>query len=482
MMILFLIEIYLLGWAIASFFREKLSAFFLAFLAVLLGLFGFFINVVILSLFNVRISALLLAILLGGELILLILIKWLISRQTFFKFKVADLWYVAAGALFTAGCWAFSLSGPIFATTDSLYLVIMGRNILETGFLEWYFASPLQWGVFVPVLQTLGMLFGYDYTWFIQPIISATFLVLFAFVLYKASSKISSHKFLPIVLTILGIGLLVSSRLYWAAQFYIHTNLDTAISLFLVITALYFAIQDGEDGWLGIAGIFMIMLGMVRIENVILAALIIVLTVATREVVHKKLLWTFLPYLFFQIVFNLAMIVISPVGFSDLLSFSQLKMVTVGLVGLVIFLSIADFPTIQKKLVTKLNLVVVVGISAALVGVFLLKPEKIFLDTWDNLYTMFGTGQWFATFWGCMLLLLLVKARDKNSMVHFINIFIYAFFSMIIILGYFKGNYHNAWYDSANRMYIHILPILLFYLSIKISSNHSLSGASERIQ
>jgi len=377
------------------------------------------------------------------------------------------------------GSWAFSQSSLVFATMDSLYLVTMGRNILETGFMEWYFTSPLQWGVFVPVLQTIGMLFKHDYTGFIQPIISITFLIIFAFVIYRSCYKNASHKYIPYVLTFLSVGLLLSSNMYWVAQFYIHTNLDTAMSLFLTIIALYFAIQDQEDSWLGIAGVFIVMLGLIRIENVILASLIIVLTIATGKVAYRKLLWTFLPYLIFQIVYNLVIIQIDPVGFADLLSVSQLRLVTGGLVALVIFLLISGHKLIQKKLLPMLNLVVVIGIGFLLLGVFLLKPEKIFLDTWDNLYAMFGTGQWFATFWGVVILFFLVKAKKKNVMSNFLNFLIFAFFSMIIILGYFKGNYHNAWYDSANRMYIHILPILLFYLSVVISSNYSLSEESE---
>lgn len=479
MMILFLIEIYLLGWAIAAFFRERLPAFFLAFLSVLLGLMGYFMTVVVLTLCQASLSALFLAVLLGGEIVLLVLIKWLISGKVFFKIKIKSLWYLAGGFFFVIGSWVFSQSSLVFATIDSLYLVTMGRTILETGFIEWYFASPLKWGVFVPVLQTIGMLFKHDYTGFIQPIISITFLIIFAFVIYRSSNKNTSHKYIPYVLTFLGVGLLLSSNMYWAAQFYIHTNLDTAISLFITIIAIYFAIQDQEDSWLGIAGIFIIMLGLIRIENVILASLIIILTIATGKVAHKKLLWTFLPYLCFQIVFNLVIIQIDPVVFADRLSISQLRLVTVGLVALVIFLLISDHKLIQKKLLSKLNLVVVIGIGCLLLGVFLLKPEKIFLNTWDNLYAMFGTGQWFATFWGVVLLLFLVKAKKKNVMFKFLSILIYAFFSMIIILGYFKGSYHNAWYDSANRMYLHILPILVFYLSIKISSNYSLSEESE---
>ncbi len=108
----------------------------------------------------------------------------------------------------------------------------------------------------------------------------------------------------------------MTSNLYWIALFYIHTNLDTGLSLFLVVIALYFAIRQKNDAWFGVAAIFMILLGLTRSENVILAALVIILTVSTFDISHRKLLWTFLPYLIIQIVWNMAIIYINPIVFS----------------------------------------------------------------------------------------------------------------------------------------------------------------------
>ncbi len=198
-----------------------------------------------------------------------------------------------SGAFFVLGSQFFLQKGYVFASPDSLYLIIMSKNILATGLTEWYFASPLQWGAFVPIIQTIGMLFGYEYTWFIQPIISFTFLVVFGLAVFKASRGLSESKFVPYLLAGLSVGLLVSSNLYWIAQFYIHTNLDTGLSFFLVVASLYFAIRDNNDSWLGITAIFLILLGMTRSENVILASFVIVLTIATRHISHRKSLWVF---------------------------------------------------------------------------------------------------------------------------------------------------------------------------------------------
>lgn len=484
-MILFLIEIFVLGCAIAVHFREKIADSFLSFLAILLGLFGYFITVVILALFRIGLSVQIVSILMGVEIAVLLILKWTISRKTFFHFKKSNLWYLASGLFFILGSIFFFRAGYVYASPDSLYLIIMSRNILQTGLTEWYFSSPIQWGVFVPIIQIIGQFFGYEYTWFIQPIISFTFLIIFGLAIIKASRDLTTNRILPYAFAFLGIGLIVSSNLPWLMQFYIHTNLDTGMSFFLVVASLYFAIREKNDAWLGITGIFIILLGLTRPENLILAALVIVLTLGTRQISHRKLLWTFLPYLVFQITWNLVMIRINPVAFSNIMSISQLRLATIGLVALTVFLIIAGNRWVWDKILPLINPLIVVGIGILLVGVFVLDPEKTFLDTWDNVQTMFVTGKWYATFWGVVPLLLLVRVRDRgirDKLVPFFNILILAFFSMVVILGYFKGSYRSYWYDSANRMYFHILPIMIFYLGVKISSNSSVNTATDRLE
>ena len=473
-MTLFLIEIFLLGCAIALLFRGKISNFFLAFLAIFLGLFGYLINVVILAILQIQISVLVLTVMMAVEIVLLLILSWLLSGKFLITFKQADLWYLAAGAFFIIAVRYFLNNEYVFASPDSLYLIIMGRNILETGLSVWYFASPLQWGVFVPVLHIIGFLFGYEYAWFIQPVMSFAFLFLFGFVIFKASRDISSKKYLPYVLALLGIGLLLSTNLYWIAQFYIHNNLDTAIFLFMAVASLYFAIRDSENAWLGVTAIFLILLGMTRSENVILVSLLIVLSIATRKIPYQKMLLTFLPFLVFQIFWNIVIIRIDPIAFSNLMNVSQLKLVTIALVALMGFVLVSGIPWVKEKLVPWINPLLVTGIVLLFAFVVLQNPSKIFLDTWDNVQNMFYSGKWLTTFWVVFTLLLLVKPKHKDQLTSFFNTLIFSFFSMIVILGAVKaGGYHNLWYDSANRMYIHILPIMIFYLMVKISSQYS---------
>ncbi len=69
----------------------------------------------------------------GVEFVLLVLAKGVISRRTGFHLHWADLWYLAAGSFFVLGSMIFLRKGSVFATPDSLYLIVMSKSILETG-------------------------------------------------------------------------------------------------------------------------------------------------------------------------------------------------------------------------------------------------------------------------------------------------------------------------------------------------------------
>lgn len=480
-MILFLIELYLLGIAIALPFREKISDILLSVIAILFGFLGYFINVLVLALVGIPISAALVSIICAIEILLLFLTRWLRVKAAFFKFQLSNICFPAVGVLYTLVCWIFLRNPLVFYSPDSLYMVIMGRSILETGLSQWYFASPLLWGVLTPILQTLGMLFGYDYTWFIHPVLSLAFLVIFVIVVFQATSALTSRKAVPYLVAGLGAGLLLTSNMYWVAQFYIHNNFVSAISLFLVVVSLYFAMQGQSDGWLGIAGIFLIPFGMSRTENVIIASLIIVLTIAARKIPHRKLVWTFMPYLVFQIAWNLVVLWLDPVAFSNLMTTDQLRLVTIALVALVLFVLLSGLTWMREQVLPRTNILIGLGIAILFVVVFLMDPAKMFSNSWANLTSMFVTGKWLMTFWAVGLLLLLVKPVERNITDAYFNLLIFSFFSMIVILGAVKGGYHRSWYDSANRMYIHILPVMVFYLSLKLSRRFSSQQVGESV-
>lgn len=467
-MILFLIELYLLGVAAALQFRHKLPDVLLSLMAVFWGLFLFFLNMVALILLGVRITAGLLAVIHAVEIISLLFYRWWRIRPVRNPFESSQLFFVLGGVLFVGFSMLFRHFAFLFASPDSMYMVVMAKSLLETGFAKWYFASPLLWGIFVPILQTMGLLFGDGFTWFIQPVLSLFFLLIFIYTVVVANQG-ARPKWLPLALALMSAALLLSSNMYWVAQFYVHTNLNSAIMLFLSVAGLYFAVKFDNPYWLSLTGTALIMFGMLRTENVLLAGLLILLTIASQKISHRHLLLTFLPYLICQILWNVLVIAIDPVVYSNLLSRTQLMLVTGGLVALILLLVLMRAQWIREHVINHLYQLIPIMMGLTAILVFVINPTRTFKNVWANLTTLFSSGQWLTTFWVVIGLLILVKPTRPIIFHRFFSGLLLGFFGIIIILGAFKGS-HTIWYDSVNRMYTHILPVMIFYLMLKISA------------
>jgi hypothetical protein len=465
-----------MGGGIAALFRKNLPDLILSLLSIFIGLFAYCINVFMLSLFNITITRQLMVIISTLEIILLYAFVFYRSRLTW---QPSLLFYPLAGGLFILLSWFFLNNIYTYATPDSLYMVVMAKGILENGFSQWYLAGPLSWGLFIPLLQTLGMLFGYDYTWFIQPVMSFIFIILYILIVHRASSQLTSRKWLPLLLALLGTGLLLSTNIYWASQFYIHANLMTGITLFLTLATIYLAIVEKKDEWLSITSIFFIMFGLMRVENFILASLIVILLLATQKFEYKKMLRTFLPYLIFQLGWDFVILWMKPETFTNILSTQQLILIIAGLIGVIITLLISNKNWFIKSIIENLQWITSILLIGLIVSLFFFNPNKIANNIWTILQQMLSGwgryGLWFLSWLVIMVITLLLRTKKPIPLQRFFYSLIVWFFVIILFLGMFRGRYHVIWSDSANRMLLHIFPTILFVIILQISQDQIVS-------
>ncbi len=53
---------------------------------------------------------------------------------------------------------------------------------------------------------------------------------------------------------------------------------------------------------------------------------------------------------------------------------------------------------------------------------------------------------------------------------------------IVQILGFFRSAYHAQWYDSANRMMIHITPLVLYFTLTQVASAFTSRQQPEAIE
>lgn len=468
-MIAFFLELFLVGVLITRFFANKLPDLFLVITSPLIGFIVYVFNFLILLVLHFQVSLGLLASIIGVEILILIGLQVILKNLRSVLFNSLTLKYLISAIVFVALIAIFTRFNYSFASNDSLYIIIMSHNLLETGLSKFYLLSPAGNGMLVAILQTIGMLFRQDYTWSIQPVISIVFYSLF---IYFAVRSLKSHrvkKWMTALILMLLVGVTITSNTMTVFTTYIHTNFDSGVFLSLALISLIYADKEKNNYWYVIASIFLMAFVFTRVENILFVFVVIIACLADGKISQKDIKIIFLPSLVSQLLWFIQINSLQSVSFTDQLSPSMIFFVMVCISLMILLLFVSDLKlikTIFTKFVFRIYPFVLALIFIGLCVLQWSNTENNFVSITLNLYF---TGQWFAMWWFVSTLgLFLFFDGPKIPNEHFYIFLITTFFTSVYLLGAFRSPYRLSFYDSANRMVVHILPVFLYYIIEKI--------------
>jgi hypothetical protein len=477
-MIPFLIEILILGILFAHLFNKKLPDLFLGLISPLLGLVLFALDVLALLVLHIKVSIIALVILMSAEIIALLLFQIIQKKFSSIKAPIYKIFLGVSIACMGLAYFFYKFNYS-FATNDSFIMIIYTRNIFETGLSRWYFVSPSGMGILIPIFQTLGMLFGNDYTWFIQPVISVIFFSLFVYFCNRSLKKYHVASWLAICLPSILVGVMLSSNIVLVFTTYIHTNFDSALFLFLGVISLFSYFEDKNENWLVFTTIFLIVFGLTRVENVFFALLVILIFLVDGKIPYKKRLTTFLPYLGFQFLWYLLVLTLHTNSPSDQISPEMMAVILAGILGVGLIVLFSEIKWIKSVLTQYLSKFFFILLIIPVVVVLLLNPATTLANMLTIMKNMFIIGHWWSLWWFIWILFIVTKIfapriNQERNYLYMIS----SFFIMIIFLGYFRNPYRLNWADSGNRMFVHILPIVLIYLVERLGNWFELSRST----
>lgn len=463
-MFFLLIELYLLGLVITKYFTGKLPDFFLAVSSILIGYLIYFLNGFIFILVGIPLRSIWVVLLVSIELIGVLFHQVLTKR--FIIGVTRSLWlnYLGVAVVYFGVLLFFYFNNFAFGTTDSIFLVVMARNLIESGLSKWYFSSPWAMGLFIPFIQTIGLLFGLEYTWFIQPVFMAVFIAMFVFLTERSIRHFIPSKTLRWLLVGLVTVLYLSSDLVFIMTTYIHTNFDSGLFFFLAIASLYFGIKEDQTAWFFFVPAYLIGFGALRTENVIAALILILIYIGSQKIAKPIQRRMFMPYLLFQFSFYLRIFFLFPDTFSDQLSGTQILMVLAGIGAVTALLYLSEVKILKSFVLPRLWWLVPAGLLVVVAGLGVLNFSHLFNNVMVNIKAFFVTGNWGAVWWVVLALVATLSFPYPFSQKRELKGLIVSFFIMIVLLGMLRHPYHQNWYDSANRMLTHIAPVVLFYL------------------
>ncbi len=349
---------------------------------------------------------------------------------------------------------------------DSHQMVLLAGVIGRDGQLEARTLLELQsWGVFQVVAQSLTTFIGQDFLYGLQPIFGLSFLPVFALTLWRATGLLGVEGRLRTATVILTTTALFSSYMFAHHFVFIHTNLGTAVYLFIYVVLSWLAELEGDPFPLPIAFLCLIALALHRLEAPGMALLALVPALATTRLPRRAI--TPLLATFTVLIVGWYIELAAHVPADGLfLTPTRCVLVAAGVTAFFGWWMLADrvrLPALRRHF----ELLVASGFVLGLVLAFVAKPAHMIKSAaaWGK--NLFRLKHWGWT-WYVLIpaaLASLPLAPPPRHRAFSFTIWLALVYTMLLALP--RIPYRYALLDSANRMTIHILPLLFFYLALK---------------
>ncbi len=378
--------------------------------------------------------------------------------------KIACWWT----AIFAVVCPAITHFNLSFATIDSHRLLVLGIAVSNDGALDpVIFARMDRWGVFHVIAHSLVGLTRRDYLYALPLTLGVTFIPVFALALSHALGTLgASFPRRSLLVGLVTASMFTIGMLDHQAM-YIHTNFGSAVYLFGFVVLFWIAEIERDASWLPVAFISLIAFALQRPETPLVAVLFLALTVSQSELSPRGIriglvVFTVIVAGWFELIahyVSIESIKITP---------TRVRVVVALLVAFLLWSLASARPFVRR--INRFMPAIVAAVGAvAIAAAFATRPELMLLSVEHWVSNLLNQPLW-GWSWAVLPILILFSLLVEPS--RFRQAFavgIPVSFAFVLLLSYYVGRpYRIALGDSANRMTIHFLPLIFFYLAIKL--------------
>jgi hypothetical protein len=477
----FLLYLFLLGLCFGLCFKKWIPINFIVFGSFLWGSIIYAFFQYIFNMFRITINLQLILITLS----VLLILTFIFCVKSWDKGLERNEWFTIIFTIlnFTLLNLVFIKFNYSLATYDSYTFINLARSIGFDGFSNNVVKTLLSWGGLIPIIQSVSLYLGFDYLVSLQFSFSFSFITLFFIISKKTSYDITSNKTFSTIISILSTVLLISTPLIIVQLFYIHSNLTTAVFIFLAVYCGWMALKEENDIWFVFFNLSLIGLNLSRTETFIYSLVIIFLLISSNKLSLLQKLYAFLPtlliqtvwfvYLFFRSIndspiFNLEITELLN-GTKDLNPQKLEIMILFMLVIIgIILLSSLDF--VSKKILPILNKYFLSLIVFSMLILLAIKPMHMLISLRWYFVNLYNQGAWGGAFWLITIILGILLLCKRNPIEnYFMNILI-GISIVIIDLSFLRNPFRMGWSDSANRLMTFGIPIGFLLLTIIVSN------------
>lgn len=380
----------------------------------------------------------------------------LVARTPGRSARVTAAWWTAG---FAAAAAALSAANVVTMTYDSHTFVILAGVIVRDGALAPdVFAQLDEWGVFTVVAQSLGGLAGVELFHALPIALGLSFIPVFAITLWHATG---SRTLLVVLVTVA----LFSNPMVDFHLAYLHSNLGSSLYLFGFVVVFWLSEIEEDPAGLPVAFLCLIALALQRTETPMVALLFAALTVPQSRLPRAALTrgmigFTLVVGIWFELLAH------HVAADSAFLTPTRCRIIWGALVLALVWWLVSDRRPVQR--INRILPLAIAGLAAlALAGGFAMESDHLGRSAARWLLTLFRVPHW-GWFWVAIPLLVLVSLpapppRFRQAFVVGIPVF----FALVLLLVLGRDPYTVQIDDSANRMTIHVVPLLVWYLAVK---------------
>ncbi len=379
-----------------------------------------------------------------------------------------QLTIAAVGTLAFAGLTVVAcLDNVSIMTFDSHWFVMLGRVIgHDHGFAAGTLAEFKPWGVFQAVVQSLHIFTRQDFLYSAPIVFSVAFVGVFAALSSHAASLLGADARRSRLVVALVTVALCTIYMTVRHMLYIHTNFAAGVYLLAFVALFWIAEVSRDPSPLPIAFLSLLAFTFQRVETPVFAVVFLVFTVLQSRLPRRAITPLLVGYgaLVAGWYEVLARHVAADAGF---LTPTRCRMTAAGVIAFVIVWLLAEHPLLVwlRRRIPELAAAACAALVAlvfALKGAHMLESAMAWsrnlveLPYW-GLSWYFIVALVFLSFW-------LPAPRFRSPFAHAVPVTLV----VTLLLAFGRVPYRFSVNDSANRMMMHVLPLIFFYLGLKL--------------
>jgi hypothetical protein len=481
---LFVVALYLLGINAGLLFRGRLPATFLIISGFLWGATLWVFAVMAYMILGIAVNGLSLSLGLGTVSMLIIIRhaqrgSWRVSRSE---------WLGGAGmALLLGGVAVLAATyNYAAATPDSINIILFGRLLALDGVTPWVSQRLSSYGIFLPALHAASVLLGDAYLWAIQPTLGIVFALLFGYFSFRTMKRLAANQAVARGLWI-GVSvltLLVGTFFMFFQSVYIHNNFLSGLYLFVAVASFYSAVVEERHEWLVFGVLALVAFSFARTEAPLYSLIFLSIVLAPDQLTYRTRLYATLAYaipvaVWYAFLFN-------AIRDSHILNQERIGLILAIIALFAAGMAMTRITWIRDRILPLLPYLMLLTLVLILGVTFVRQPTDLkhaTRVTFDNMFfAQWWHETWASNWWGvtwfavvalAAIAVLLPRIADERLFVVGITGFFVLLFDFILV----RSVYRSGWGDSGNRMLVHVLPLIFFYLTIKYYRGTAVSEA-----